>query len=117
MLDAMYISARAMNNVVVEDEIKKAAEQVKGGKPLSEALVGRDYILPLIPQMAKIGEQSGQIDDMLGKAGKVYADELDEQVAAISTLIEPILLVVMAILIGIVIGGTLLPIYSLVSNI
>ncbi len=117
MLDAMYIAGRAINNVVVEDEIKKAAEQVKGGKPLSESLADKDYILPLVPQMAKIGEQSGQIDDMLGRAGKVYSDELDEQVAAISTLIEPILLVVMAILIGVVIGGTLLPIYSLVSSI
>lgn len=117
MLDSMRIAAKSMNNIVVEEEILKAAEKVKGGKPLSESLAGRDYILPLVPQMASIGEQSGQIDEMLGRAGKVYSDELDQQVAAISTMIEPILLVIMALLIAIVIGGTLLPIYSLVSSI
>ncbi len=94
-----------------------AAEKVKSGKPLSEALKGRDYILPLVPQMASIGEESGKIDEMLGKAATVYENELDELIANISTMIEPILMVVMAGLIGIVIGGTLLPIYSLVSSV
>ena len=67
--------------------------------------------------MASIGEQSGKIDEMLGRAAKVFTDELDEQIANISTMIEPVLMVIMAALIGIVIGGTLLPIYSLVSKI
>ena len=117
MLESMKISAKATGNLVVESEILKAAEKVKGGKPLSEALEGRDYILPLVPQMASIGEQSGKIDEMLGRAAKVYSDEVDEQVNNISTMIEPVLMVVMAGLIGVVLGGTLLPIYSLVSSI
>ena len=54
---------------------------------------------------------------MLGKAAKVYEDELYEQINNISTMIEPILMVAMAGLIGIVVGGTLLPIYSLVNSI
>ena len=117
MLDAMHISGRATANLVMEDEINKAAEKVKAGKPLSESLKDRKYILPLVPQMASIGEQSGKIDDMLGRAATVYENELDEKIANISTLIEPVLMVVMAGLIGIVIAGTLLPIYSLVSAI
>ncbi len=117
MLDSMSISAKATSNVVVEEQIMIAAEKVKSGKPLSEALKGRDYILPLVPQMASIGEESGKIDEMLGKAATVYENELDELIANISTMIEPILMVVMAALIGVVIGGTLLPIYSLVSTV
>ncbi len=117
MLDSMNISAKATSNVVVEEQVMIAAEKVKAGKPLSEALKGRDYILPLVPQMASIGEESGKIDEMLGKAATVYENELDELIANISTMIEPILMVVMAGLIGIVIGGTLLPIYSLVSSV
>ena len=54
---------------------------------------------------------------MLGKAAAVYENELDEQINSISTMIEPILMVIMAGLIGVVVGGTLLPIYSLVSNV
>ena len=73
--------------------------------------------MPLIPQMASIGEQSGKIDEMLGKAATAYANELDEQVNSISTMIEPVLMVIMAALIGVVLMGTLMPIYSLVSQI
>ncbi len=117
MIDSINIAAAATNNVITEEEYKKSVEMVKGGKPLSEALTNKQYMLPLVPQMASIGEQSGKIDEMLGKAAQVYETELDEQIAAISTMIEPALMVVMALLIGVVIGGTLLPIYSLVSAI
>ncbi len=117
MLDSIKISIGAVNNVVVEEEYTKSLDIIKSGKPLSEALKEREYMLPLVPQMASIGEQSGKIDEMIGKAAQVYENELDEQIAAISTMIEPILMVIMAGLIGVVIGGTLLPIYSLVNSV
>ena len=117
MLDAIRISSKATANVIMEKELMKAAEKVRSGKPLSESLTGLSYILPLVPQMSSIGEQSGKIDEMLGRAAQVYESELDEKIANISTMIEPILMVVMAGLIGLVVAGTLLPIYSLVSSI
>ena len=73
--------------------------------------------MPLVPQMAATGEQSGKIDEMLGKAAKVYEDELDERIAALSTMIEPVLMVVLAIAAGGIVGAVLFPIYSLVSKI
>ena len=115
MIDSVQIAAESTSNSVVEEEFLKSIEILKSGKPLSEALKEREYMLPLVYQMASIGEESGKIDEMLGKAAQVYESELDEQVAGISTLIEPILMVLMAGLIGVVVGGTLLPIYSLVS--
>ena len=117
MLDSITIAIGAVNNVVVEEEYNKSLEIIKGGKPLSEALKDREYMLPLVPQMSSIGEQSGKIDEMLGKAAQVYENELDEQINGISTMIEPILMVIMAGLIGVVVGGTLLPIYSLVNSV
>lgn len=117
MLDSMKISARATSNYYMEQQFNEAAEKVKSGKPLSESIEDLDYILPLVPQMISIGEQSGKIDEMIGKAAEVYENELDEKIANISTLIEPVLMVIMAALIGVVIAGTLLPIYSLVSTI
>lgn len=117
MLESVKIAINATNNVVVEEEYLKALEPIKGGKPLSEAIKERNYMLPLVPQMASIGEESGKIDEMLGKAAQVYENELDEQINSISTMIEPILMVIMAGLIGVVIGGTLLPIYSLVNSV
>ena len=117
MLDAIHISARATSNYYMQEQFESAAEKVKSGKALSESVQDLDYILPLVPQMINIGEQSGKIDEMIGKAAEVYENELDEKIANISTMIEPFLMVIMAGLIGIVIAGTLLPIYSLVSSI
>ena len=117
MLDSVKIAIDATSNTVIEGEYSKSLEIIKGGKALSESLKDRNYMLPLVPQMASIGEESGKIDEMLGKAAQVYENELDEQVNAISTMIEPILMVIMAGLIGVVVGGTLLPIYSLVNSV
>ena len=117
MLDSIKIAINATSNVIIEEEFSKSLEIIKGGKALSESLKDRKYMLPLVPQMASIGEESGKIDEMLGKAAGVYENELDEQINNISTMIEPILMVAMAGIIGVVLGGTLLPIYSLVNSV
>lgn len=117
MLDMLRITSTAVNNSVISKSIDRAAEKVKGGKALSVALQPEDYILPLVPQMIKIGEQSGKIDEMMGKTAQVYEDELDEEIKAISTLIEPILMVVLAVVAGGMVGAILVPIYSLVNDV
>lgn len=117
MLDMLRITSEAVNNSVISTSIDRAAEKVKGGKALSTSLQTEDYILPLVPQMIKIGEQSGKIDEMMGKTAQVYEDELDEEIRTISTAIEPILMVVLAIVAGGMVGAILLPIYSLVNKI
>lgn len=116
MLDMLRISSESVNNSLIAKSITRAADKVKGGKALSASLQSEDYILPLVPQMIKIGEQSGRIDEMMGKTAKVYEDELDEEIRAISTSIEPILMVVLAIVAGGMVAAILLPIYSLVNT-
>jgi len=117
MLDMLSITSKAVNNTILAKGILRAADKVKGGKALSVAIQPEDYILPLVPQMISIGEQSGRIDEMMGKVAQVYEDELDEQIRTISTSIEPILMVVLAVVAGGMVGAILLPIYSLVNGI
>lgn len=117
MLDMLRISSESVNNVIISANIDRAAEKVKGGKALSASLLPEEYILPLVPQMIKIGEQSGKIDEMMGKTAQVYEDELDEQIRTISTMIEPVLMVVLAVVAGGMVGAILFPIYSLVGDI
>lgn len=117
MLDMMKITGRAVNNTVIKASIDRATEKVQGGKALSAALEPEEVISPLVPQMIKIGEQSGRIDEMMGKVAQVYEDELDEQIRTISTAIEPILMVVLAVVAGGMVGAILFPIYSLVGGI
>ncbi len=116
MLETLNITKRAVNNVHIAGAVERAAEKVKGGKALSLALKSEDYVLPLVPQMISIGEQSGGIDAMLGKAATFYENELDQTIKSISTMIEPILMVLLAGMAGVMIGAVLFPIYALVGN-
>lgn len=117
MLDMMKVTSRAINNTLVEAAILRAANKVQGGKALSTALEPEPVFSTLVPQMIKIGEQSGRIDEMMGKVAQVFEDELDDQIRTISTLIEPILMVVLAVVAGGMVGAILLPIYGLVNGI
>ncbi len=113
ILESLRISSDSVNNVLVHDDITAAMGPVKNGKSTSEALSGRDYILPFVPEMIKIGENSGSIDTMLGKVADYYDKEVDNTIKSISTLIEPVLMVIMAIMIGFIVAAVLLPIYQL----
>lgn len=117
MLDMLHISSKAVNNVVIGDGIERAAEMVKGGKPLSSSLAREEYILEMVPQMVKIGEQSGKIDEMMGKSAQIFEEELDEEIKNLSTAIEPVLMVVLAVVAGSMVGAILFPIYGLVGGV
>lgn len=116
MLEMMRISSRSVNNIVIAHSLDKAADKVKGGKALSVALKDDDNILSLVPQMIGIGEQSGGIDKMMGKAATYYENELDNTIRSISTAIEPILMVCLAVVAGFMVAAILLPVYSLVNT-
>lgn len=116
MLQMMSISGNAVNNVLIKASLEKAAVKVKGGKALSESIENDPNFLSLVPQMISIGEQSGSIDEMLGKAATFYENELDNEVKAISTTIEPILMVVLAVVAGMMVGAILIPVYGLVGT-
>ena len=116
MLEMLRIAARAVNNVPVAQSILRAADKVKGGKALSLALKNEPYIMSLVPQMIGIGEQSGGIDKMMGKAATYFENEVDDAVRSISTAIEPVLMVVLALVAGVMVLAILLPVYGLIGN-
>lgn len=116
MLQVLEISSRAVNNVVVAAAISRAAEKVRGGKALSQALRNEDAIAPLVPQMISIGEQSGGIDKMMSKAADFYETELDNAVKSLSTAIEPVLMVFLAVVAGGMVAAILLPVYGLINT-
>ncbi len=117
MLDALKICSQAINNTLVAKSIDRAAEKVKGGKGLAESLEHEDYIVQLVPQMLQIGEKSGRIDEMMGRTANVFEKELDDAIKTISTSIEPVLMVVLALVAGGMVAAILLPIYQLVNTV
>lgn len=116
MLEALKISADSVNNVIVKEEIMRGQSKVKNGKALSVSLTGEQYILDFVPQMIRIGEQSGNIDTMVGKVADFYEKEVDTAIKGISTAIEPILMVCMAGMAGLLVGAILMPIYGLAGS-
>ena len=116
LIQMLEITGDAVNNTFIEDAVKRAAEKVKGGKALSESLVPEEYFLTLVPNMIRIGEQSGSLEDMLAKIADYYEKEVDNQVKAIQTIIEPVLMVVLGIVAFIIVAAVLLPVYSLAGK-
>ncbi len=116
LLDALSTVSKAMNNTIVEDSISGSIAKVRGGKALSASLEGSKGFTQLVPQMIRVGEQSGAIDGMLEKVAGYYEEEVDNEIKNLSTTIEPVLMVVLGAVVGIVIAAVLLPVYGLIGS-
>lgn len=116
LIQVLEITSNAVNNVHIAGSIKKAIEKVKGGKALSDSLQGDSNFLQLVPSMIHIGEQSGSMEAMLDKTASYYEREVDDQIKAISTIIEPVLMVVLGVMAFIIVAAVLLPIYGLAGQ-
>lgn len=116
LIQMLEITGKAINNIHLDESIHHAAEKVKGGKALSESLKGDPNFLELVPDMLRIGEQSGSIEQMMAKTADYYEKEVDTQIRAISTIIEPVLMIIMGVVAIVVVTAVLLPVYSLVGN-
>ncbi len=116
LLQMLDITANAVNNVHIADSIHGAVEKVKGGKSLGTALEGDPNFLDLVPNMLKIGEQSGSIEQMLGKTADYFEKEVDDEIKGIQTVIEPAMMVLLGIVAFVIVAAVLLPVYSLAGN-
>lgn len=116
LIQVLEITAKAINNVYLSDSITKAIDKVKAGKPLSEAISNDPNFLSLVPDMLRIGEQSGAIEGMLEKTASYYEKEVDNQIKTVSTIIEPVLMVVLGIVAFIIVAAVLLPVYGLAGK-
>lgn len=116
LIQMLEITADAINNVHIYDALHRAIEKVKGGKSIADALENDPNFLELVPNMLRIGEQSGALENMLEKIADYYEKEVDNQIKTISTIIEPVLMVVMGIIAITIVSAILLPIYGLVNQ-
>lgn len=116
LIQVLEIVANAVNNVHLERSIKHATDKVRGGKSLSESLNGDPNFLELVPQMIKIGEDSGSLEKMLDKTADYYEKEVDNQIKSISTIIEPLLMIVLGVVALVIVAAILLPIYGLAGQ-
>ncbi len=116
LIQVLEITSDAVDNVHIAKSLSTAIEKVKGGKSLSEALTNDPNFLVLVPNMLSIGEQSGALETMLGKVAEYYEKEVDNEIKNISTIIEPVMMVIMGIIALTIVAAVLMPIYGLVNQ-
>ncbi|HSX24018.1 MAG TPA: type II secretion system F family protein [Candidatus Saccharimonadales bacterium] len=117
VLDALEVTGGAIGNKVIEGELKEAAKAVKNGKQLSEPLKDSKHFPAIVSQMLAIGEETGQIDTILVKVADFYEEEVEVLIDGLSALIEPLMIVVLGALVGIIAASVMGPIASLSKNI
>lgn len=117
IIRALTIVSTVINNSLFEELLIKTAEQVKIGGTMSESLRRSPLIPPVVSHMVKIGEESGQIDTVLNHVARFYDQETETSTKNLSTLIEPLLMVVIGFAVGFMAIAILLPIYNVAQNI
>src|SRR5262245_57610698 len=117
ILDALEIVARTAGNVVVEKEILMTKASIAEGKTIAEPLQGSKVFPGMVVQMISVGEQTGAMDAMLGKIADFYDDEVDTAVDALTSLLEPLLMVGLGGTIGALLVAMYLPIFKIAENV
>jgi type IV pilus assembly protein PilC len=116
LIQVLEITAEAVDNVHISNSLHHAIEKVKGGKALSDSIDKDPNFLQLVPNMLRIGEQSGSMEDMMAKVADYYEKEVDNEIKNISTIIEPVMMIIMGVIAIIIVAAILLPIYGLVNQ-
>lgn len=116
LIQMLEITGNAINNVHIERSLQRAIEKVRSGKSLADALENDKNFLELVPNMLRIGEQSGSMDQMLQKTADYYEKEVDNQIKSLQTIIEPVMMVLLGVVAFIIVAAVLLPVYSLAGN-
>jgi len=115
IMDGLEIVARIAGNRVVEAELRKVRQAISEGKTLSEPLRGSKVFPAMVVQMIGVGEQTGALDAMLQKIADFYETEVDEAVETLTGLLEPVIMIFLAVVAGGIVISMYLPIFSLAS--
>jgi type IV pilus assembly protein PilC len=117
IIESLDISSRVVGNYVVERAILRAKDAISEGKSLTVPLAKEKYIPHMVTQMIGVGEQTGNLDSMLGKVADFYEDEVDVAVGALTSILEPMMMVVLGGIIAVLVIAMYLPIFNLAANI
>jgi len=117
IIEALDISSKTVGNFVIERAILRAKDAISEGKSLTVPLAKEKYIPQMVTQMIAVGEQTGTLDQMLSRIADFYEDEVDIAVAALTTVIEPLMMVGLGAVIAVLVIAMYLPIFSLAGQI
>src|SRR5207245_2735632 len=109
IIKALEITGQTAGNWVVEDALAGVRARVHEGVPIAQPLVENEIFPAMVSQMVKIGEETGELEKMLGKIADFYEDEVDSSIAALTSIIEPIMMIAVGAMVGVIILAMYMP--------
>jgi type IV pilus assembly protein PilC len=115
IIKALEITGSTAGNWVVEEALRDTREQVHQGVPIAQPLIEHPVFPPMVGQMVKIGEETGELDAMLGKIADFYEEEVDAAITSLTSIIEPIMIIMVGAMVGTIILAMYLPMFKLLT--
>ena len=117
VLDALDVTGKAVGNKVIQRELEEIAVKVKNGQPLGKQLIESKNFPPIVGQMLSVGEETGKIDHILVKVADFYEEEADTVIDSLASIIEPLMIIVLGALVGLIAASVMGPIANLSKQI
>jgi type IV pilus assembly protein PilC len=115
IIQALEITGQSSGNWVIEQALGDVRAKVGEGVPIAQPLVDNPIFPPMVSQMVKIGEETGELEKMLGKVADFYEDEVDASIQALTSIIEPLMMIAVGFMVGIIVIAMYLPMFKLLT--
>jgi type IV pilus assembly protein PilC len=115
IISALEITGQTAGNAVIEDALTTVRERVHEGTPIAQPLIENPVFPPMVSQMVRIGENTGELEAMLSKIADFYEDEVDTAISALTSIIEPIMMMGVGVMVGIIVISMYLPMFKLLT--
>jgi type IV pilus assembly protein PilC len=115
IIKSIEITAQTAGNWKVENALLEAKQRVHEGVPISQPLVENPVFPPMVSQMIKVGEETGELDKMLGKIADFYEEEVDASIQTLTSIIEPLMMIGVGLMVGVIIIAMYLPMFKMLS--
>lgn len=116
VLQALTIVKETLGNEIISDAVQEIHDNIKDGEPMAAPVEANRIFPPIFGGMVEVGEETGELPAMLLKTADMYEDDVDNTVAALSSIIEPVLIVLLAVVVGTIVIAMFLPMVSIVGN-
>jgi type IV pilus assembly protein PilC len=115
IIKALEITAQTAGNWVVEQALVEVRLRVHEGVPIAQPLLENEVFPPMVSQMVKIGEETGELEKMLGKIADFYEDEVDAAISSLTSIIEPLMMIAVGLMVGVIIIAMYLPMFKMLT--
>jgi type IV pilus assembly protein PilC len=117
IIESLDITKNASNNAIIEDALQNAKNAVQQGEQISQPLAAASHVFPpMVTSMVSIGEETGALDTMLNKVADYYEREVDEAVDQLTAALEPIMIVFLGAIVGLIVAGMFLPMFAIIGK-